>query len=545
MALKRKKPNTTEGEAYYKEGEYENALKEYNNAIRLSPLQKEYHNKRGLIYCQLKDYNEAIIDFENALKIDKEYVEAQNNKGLCLIMSEEYKEAAKYFIDIKLDYIDVLILYPLEETKKVISYMISEEENNFFKKTLTKYNIQKQEDYKLYKKIYLQSLDIMHLLHVNHEYEQKNGIAHYTHKAVAEKLIFENSPLRLSSVVNANDPKEGKPLLDFLEIDESCIDGKYQAFIACFTFNHECLNQFRLYGKEKEEEGTGISIIFDKSLINPSKDPEAIISLSLKENNDNRRNFYNLFRCIYMNPKTKQIYSLGQKEIEEENREGKNYKEYIEQKKEKINEKLKELKKMIEELTLYNTDRYKLGITKGEVDSFTEIEMLREKILDFMKVFSFKYQEEKNEIEKSTELSELKDHLISIIRKETHKYKEYYSEEYLESLAEEELNNLEIKNIMKKIICELLLNLRYLVKHSSFKEEQECRIFTIKNLSEQKDDIKIEGNRMYINMKEDIKHYIQKIYFGPKASGLDFFKDRLQHKQLDKIDCVRSELHLS
>lgn len=58
----------------------------------------------------------------------------------------------------------------------------------------------------------------------------------------------------------ANDPKEGKTLLEYLDIHEP--DKKqYGAFIGCFSFNVNNLNQFRLYGKDENKEGIGVSII--------------------------------------------------------------------------------------------------------------------------------------------------------------------------------------------------------------------------------------------------------------------------------------------
>jgi hypothetical protein len=106
-----------------------------------------------------------------------------------------------------------------------------------------------------------------------------------------------------------------------------------------------------------------------------------------------------------------------------------------------------------------------------------------------------------------------------------------------------------IKSIETKnwsLLAELLINLRYLVKHYAFKEEQECRILTVKRLTQ--DDSKIQfqkdesGNiqRMYIEVGDVSKH-IEKIYFGPCAEGMALFQDGLSYEGLD-ISCEASKL---
>ena len=90
-------------------------------------------------------------------------------------------------------------------------------------------------------------------------------VAHYTRPSTAGKLIAGDSakasPLRLSTVKNTNDPTEGKILYGYLhkscglpsgvlDVEQESDSQALAAFISCFTFNHDSLNQFRLYGKE-------------------------------------------------------------------------------------------------------------------------------------------------------------------------------------------------------------------------------------------------------------------------------------------------------
>jgi len=97
----------------------------------------------------------------------------------------------------------------------------------------------------------------------------------------------------------------------------------------------------------------------------------------------------------------------------------------------------------------------------------------------------------------------------------------------------------------RKVVRELLIYLRYLVKHIAFKEEQECRIVKILPLSNRK-EIANDGREMYLeypaNDKVPISDYIKEIYFGPKATDFDLFKSMLKYKDLDKkIGCEKSK----
>ena len=64
------------------------------------------------------------------------------------------------------------------------------------------------------------------------------------------------SAFRLNTINNVNDPSEGQLLLNYLKgVKETSFyapdfDEKLHAFVSCFTFNHDSLNQFRLYGKQ-------------------------------------------------------------------------------------------------------------------------------------------------------------------------------------------------------------------------------------------------------------------------------------------------------
>ena len=99
------------------------------------------------------------------------------------------------------------------------------------------------------------------------------------------------------------------------------------------------------------------------------------------------------------------------------------------------------------------------------------------------------------------------------------------------------------KNINAELIRDLLINIRYIVKHYAFAEEQECRIVDIRKKddltidSKKEDDsalINYDNDRLYL---EDImlnKDNILEIYFAPLAEGMEVFEVKTG------IDCIRS-----
>lgn len=334
---------------------------------------------------------------------------------------------------------------------------------------------------KEYKSIYLKSLYIVSLLHVNKE--EENKVAHYTQKSVVEKLLIKEngkdqvSPFRLNTVATANDPKEGMPLLSYLGIEKDSVSEDYQAFVGSFIFNPDSLNQFRLYGKKDNQEATGVSIVVSKDYFSRETKPLQMIKdaqIDMKVGilpDDNEKQA--LYRCIYLDPKTSQVISVGHKE---------EYTFYREQD--------KVLKKTIKEYNKY----------RREIDKL--IEEVRENLADL-----------REEIELLMEQIE----------------KDFKAE----SRQKEEKRNAQTK------IATLLTHLRYLTKHVAFKEEQECRVISVERL-QNNDKIQTEDNaRMFIDylpMRNGDQCYATDVYFAPRTTGFELFKNILKNNGID-IPC--------
>ncbi len=77
--------------AYYKKGDYDRAIVDYDLALRLNPQDADAYNNRGLVYYNKRDYDLAIADYDSALAIDTNEKHAENNKRL----AEAARDAAK------------------------------------------------------------------------------------------------------------------------------------------------------------------------------------------------------------------------------------------------------------------------------------------------------------------------------------------------------------------------------------------------------------------------------------------------------------------
>ena len=171
------------------------------------------------------------------------------------------------------------------------------EHEEIFSEIMDKHKIKKDENNKLYnrcKKIYIQTLKILDILYIG----SKNAkdflkVAYYTQKNIAQKLLIASKDdnkygeFRLYYTHGMNDPHEGKTLLQFLEIENEDLKlPEPLPFIACFSFEVDSLNQFRLYGKDNNEEATGVSIAFDLDFFNKGTNKE--------------QEKYRLYRCVYI-----------------------------------------------------------------------------------------------------------------------------------------------------------------------------------------------------------------------------------------------------
>ena len=84
------------GMFYQATGNYDAALKSYDNILQINNKYKEAYYNTGYIYLEfLKKYDLAIKNFTSAITIEKSYAEAYYNRGLSYEMIKDYSNARK------------------------------------------------------------------------------------------------------------------------------------------------------------------------------------------------------------------------------------------------------------------------------------------------------------------------------------------------------------------------------------------------------------------------------------------------------------------
>ena len=336
----------------------------------------------------------------------------------------------------------------------------------------------------LYKKLHELAANtdkILTSLQIDLDFESK--VSHYSRASTAFNLFGDEknnekpSNFRLSTIRGVNDPTEGLVLGKYWDqqgISETIHINETATFISCFTFNHDSLNQFRLYGKEDGLEATGISLVFNKDffnihldhlgfITNPSSDNASLMeepsktSKTEKQSKKNDKTFFvekcKLYRCIYLDPETGYL-TLARRD----------------------------------KSTFYRNNRKK---AEEEWEKYQDLILEKEK--NFKKY--------------------LFDDNTSILRI----LEKVFSKDF--SYTEEE------KQQILKTVRFILLPLQYLVKHIAFQEEQECRIMYITQFRDEKIHSDREKQWMYVEYEEPVLPHIDKIWLSPGAAKYqDFFR---------------------
>ncbi|WP_394210209.1 tetratricopeptide repeat protein [Psychrobacter piscatorii] len=319
-------------------------------------------------------------------------------------------------------------------------------------------------------------------------------LAHYTSTDVANILLDEvgnkepTKKLRLNTISNMNDPSEGQLLKFFLNKEKDTVynsadfDERFHAFFSCFTFNHDSLNQFRLYGKKDYLEASGVSLVFTQKFFQDNNSGGlsflSIDSFSQKltgksispdfgyddiENQDKSNSDLiskkQVMRCIYLDPES------GYIQLAQRNR-----------------------------LTFYREfDCNNIIVDKGK--DYAEKSLAEE----MWENYSDEMAKKTNDFIESFNI--LKSDYEKIVSENTK----------IRESSLDKFNELEV------LLDEILLPLKYLIKHSAFQEEQECRMIYITSLD--KPEVKMEfGRFLYVEYEPDVKQHLDKIYIAPAAT---------------------------
>jgi tetratricopeptide (TPR) repeat protein len=85
------------GRALSDEAHYEQAIQDFDRAIKLDPNYPDAFNSRALAYAGLGDHDRTIADFDEAIRLDPNYAIAIFNRGLALQTMGRADEAARDF----------------------------------------------------------------------------------------------------------------------------------------------------------------------------------------------------------------------------------------------------------------------------------------------------------------------------------------------------------------------------------------------------------------------------------------------------------------
>ena len=343
--------------------------------------------------------------------------------------------------------------------------------------------------------------EVLKYLQIIPGFESK--VAHYTRPQIAFDLFEgkkndndkEPSNFRLSTIRGVNDPTEGlvlngywnqQGILETIHINDTA------TFISCFTFKHDSLNQFRLYGKENGQEATGVSLVFNeeffsdqsdvlKFIAGPSTDPSSKseqikLNDTGKPESDNKKQLIAksaLYRCIYLDPETG-YWTLAQRDKSTFYRK-------------------------------HNGD----GDTQEKWDKYYD-ELIPGKEEN---VEQYLFDKENNKIKSISYI------LKSIFTDKSQPYNKCNKDE---------------KQKILEAVRFILLPLQYLVKHIAFQEEQECRIMYITQFRDEKIHSNREKQWMYVEYEEKVLPHIDKIWLSPGAAKYqDFFRILLDKGEND------------
>jgi len=85
------------GNEFYKHGEPDSAIEEYNNALELNPNNVEAHQKLGFLFYNVKGmYKEGIAHLSKAIQLDPGNPRAHHDLGMALLHQREFDQAISH-----------------------------------------------------------------------------------------------------------------------------------------------------------------------------------------------------------------------------------------------------------------------------------------------------------------------------------------------------------------------------------------------------------------------------------------------------------------
>jgi hypothetical protein len=334
--------------------EYDEAEKVYR-LIERADGKKEFaisRNNLGVLLGKLKQYEKAEKVFAEVTSEDfpSGFARICINRAIVLKKNKKLADAKKFLENIKLD--DGECFFRAKYVIGEIYLELGECDNakNAFEECKKRYYYDSECSIRILeisnKNIYNDLInlreiirDILKYLMLDGKYEEY--VCHYTRPSTAFSLLKydkdqdkdnrNSSKFRLSTIKNVNDPTEGRILFDYFNLLPNR-EIALGTFISCFTFNRDSLNQFRLYGKENNQEASGVSIVFKKDFFGEYLGSCHFIEcgverfannlsffeegLNINESIDGGINKLPVYRCIYVDNKYEYIKLAKRSEID-------------------------------------------------------------------------------------------------------------------------------------------------------------------------------------------------------------------------------------
>lgn len=468
------------GMLFHKQDNLDKAIKTY--LLISEDIQEKYAYAQynlGLAYKKQNKLEEQVNAFQNIPKEIKDaYCRAQLILGHLYQKQGKLDDAILAYELINIDYEELYVHAQWNlgvcylEQKRYLEFL---HQLNGITSIQEKYLAQVSYHLNLYRKIISKNLieklsplgkkiiDLLNMLIVDQPEDQ--WIAHYTTPSVAYLMLDHKnqqqvSKLRLNPTDFMNDPTEGVLIhrlfsLKAQEKPNAQIE-QHKSFIGCFTLHHDSLNQFRLYGKENQREASGVSLVLNREQLFESESNFTFLthnSIVLQPESVDSENIESAQKLSEDKPTQQQSADLN--------------------------------------LPLYRCIYFDPDSGLIHVAQREEWTFCREK-KDYKRSGWGQYKRDMDKLNNLVRdfIIEIK-HLIQVIN------------------STENLNKAEL-------IEEILLPLRYLIKHYAFKEEQECRTIYITQWNDKKIQLDPNLKRVYVDY-QSILPAMEKIFLSVGA----------------------------
>ena len=370
------------------------------------------------------------------------------------------------------------------------------------------------------------------------EQQFERSVAHYTKPGVLFNLLKnEPSDFRLNVVDFMNDPTENQLLSNWLGIKRDS-NNDIKSFLASFSFNHNSLNQFRLYGNENNIVGSSVSIVFDQQFFGSD------VYRSINDDSINLLN-QNLTSKLTANTDMLNKAKNGSDVNRSINDDSINF----------LNQNL------TSKLTA-NTDMINKAENNTKIVKDNDISPLHP--LSLFRCVYFDPETNYISIAKRNLYSFYLEHQScdpEVINSKWQKYLALLDEEnkiseireLLQQIRNEIINLKENKKLqvisnLDQLISLALMPISCLIKHAAFEDEDECRIIYITHIADEKIQSPHDyasANSLFINYAK-IEEYIDKIYLGPQCQPYHklWITNHVRKSNNNSIKVIQSEMPL-